>query len=544
MTAAAPAVDLILYNAEFHTQDPAQPRARALAAADGRIVAVGDNDAVRALATPRTTRIDLQNRLGLPGFIDTHFHFYEWALGRRNADLAGVKNFDDCLAAVSRLAQRRPKGRWVVGQGFNESDWPENRMPLRRDLDRIAPAHPVVIWRCDLHLAVANSAALKHAGIDRTTPDPPEGRIEKDIDGRPTGVLRELAINLVKKAMPPVTSAAAADAIAEAVPAAHALGLTGIHDVRLMGGAEGAAAMGAWQLCRERGRLPLRTWVTIPGESLDAAVALGLRSGCGDHRLRIGHVKFFADGGMGARTAWVIEPYRDAQYGMPLTPMPALENAVLKAHRHGLAVMIHAVGDRTVRELIKVFESLNRQTRKKTPPQPPPVMPHRIEHVQMIRPEDVPRLAGVGIMASVQPANLVLDINMIDECLGPNGVHTYAFQRLLDAGIDVCLSSDAPVCDPDPLVGIHAAVTRRRADGTPAGGWYADQRLSVPQAVMRYTRMPAIAGGALQNLGTISVGKRADVIVLDKNIFEINPSDILDSRVGMTVFNGKVVYRC
>jgi len=236
------------------------------------------------------------------------------------------------------------------------------------------------------------------------------------------------------------------------------------------------------------GELDLRCWVGIPGERLDEAVGLGLRTGLGDDRLRIGYLKYFADGGMGARTAWMLEPYLDADCGMPLFPMDQFAGAIKKADQAGLAVMIHAIGDRANREVVTVFEELKKsRVRDEKDFYAPPAISHRIEHVQMIRHEDLERLAGVGIPACVQPHNMILDISMIDESVGKKGKWAYAYRDMLDAGIPLLFSSDAPVCDASPLVGIHAAVTRQRRDGTPQGGWYPKQRISVDEAVRGYT---------------------------------------------------------
>jgi predicted amidohydrolase YtcJ len=418
-------------------------------------------------------------------------------------------------------------------------------MPSRRDLDKVAPYHPVIIWRCDLHLAVANTSALDEAGVHRNTPDPPDGSIERDEGGKPTGVLREHAINLVKETIPPLTDKEIMDAMQDGMLELHSMGLTGLHDIRLMGGSEGATALRSWQKLNEASALRLRTWVTIPGERIDETIALGLRTGFGDERLRLVHLKFFADGGMGARTAWMIDPYSDAGSGMPLTPIEELEQAVSRANAVGLAVMIHAVGDRTNRELARMFEKIGSQygSVSKRRAGWENKVPNRIEHLQMIRQSDINKLANIGIAGCVQPHNMILDINMIDQSVGKQGKHAYAFRNMFDAGIQLMFSSDCPVADPNPLVGIHAAVTRQRADQTPEGGWYPDQKVSVDEAVRAYTCTPAIASGVGDTLGSLEPGKQADIIVLDRDIYSISPMEIIEANVDMTIFDGCVVYR-
>lgn len=544
MTRNSAAPDLILLNGNIRTLDPQRPHARAIGIRGGQIIAVGKNDEIFALAGQNTERVELNGRLAIPGLMDSHFHFYDWAMGRQQLNLAQVNSLDELLDQVVLTAEQLPQEKWVLGQGWNESDWPEHTMPRRDRLDAVAPSHPVALWRCDLHLVSVNSRALELAGIDESTPDPPDGVIEKDSSGRPTGILRELAPNLVKAVIPPPSADELVAAMRDGITHLHTLGLTAVHDARLMGGLEGASALKAWQLLNEKGKLDLRCWVSLAGERLQEAIALGLRTGLGDERLRIGHVKYFADGGMGARTAWMLEPYLDAEYGMPLGSMTELRQNIAAAENAGLAVMVHAIGDRANRAIITILEELADSRSKATQRSSlPPALPHRIEHTQMIRSEDIQRLAKLKVAACVQPHNMILDINMIDESVGERGRWTYAYKEMLAAGIPVLFSSDAPVCDPSPLVGIHAAVTRQRRDGTPEDGWYPEQRISVEDAVRGYTTVPAAFYGQSGKMGTLTAGKRADMIVLDRDIFEVDPMEIADARVEMTIFDGRIVYR-
>ena len=318
----------------------------------------------------------------------------------------------------------------------------------------------------------------------------------------------------------------------------HSLGITTIHDIRLMGGLDGHDSFIAFQKLNEKDKLNIRCHVSLPGENTDKAVALGLRTGFGDNRLKIGHLKFFADGGMGARTAWMIEKYTDADYGMPLTPVEEIENSIFKAEKSGLSVMVHAIGDRANKEIVSMFERIE----KKNPFRPK--IPHRIEHVQMIRPEDLKRMAELkNIVTSCQPNNLSLDISMIEKSVGEKSKYTYMLKSILDNGIPLILNSDAPVCDPNPFIGMFSAVTRKRLDNTPKNGWYIEQALSVEEAVKGYTITPAIAAGVGNVSGSISKGKFADIIVLDKDIYSINQNLLADTKVELTIFDGKIVYK-
>ncbi len=537
--------ELFLINGRFHTQDPSYPHATAVAIRDGRLWAVGGDEEIRGLAGAGRQVIDLEGRLVLPGMTDAHVHFYDWSLGLRQLPLAAATSLDDVRARVARRAGEIPPGGWILGQGWNETRWPDPRMPTRVDLDAAAPDHPVILWRNDLHLASVNSRALELGSVTGDTPDPPEGIIDRDEAGRPTGVLRDLAINLVSDVIPPATEDETIEAMRDGFAVLHRLGLTGVHDYRIMGGADGPPAFRALQRLQAAGEVGLRMWTLVPGERLDEAIALGLRTGFGDDTLRVGHVKMFSDGGQGARTAWMLEPYEDVGHcGLPLTPMAELAEAIPKADRAGLAVAVHAIGDRANRELIAVFKRVlgSQAVALEDRPTARPAAPHRIEHVQNIRPDDVARLARLNVVASVQPLHVIDDLPMTDISVGERARFSYPFRDMWDAGVTLALGSDCPVSDPNPLWGIHAAVTRQQRDGTPAGGWYPKQRLTVAEAVWGFTMGTAVVSGREGSLGSITPGKLADLAVLDRNIFAIDPMEIHQAQVVMTIFDGRVVY--
>lgn len=535
--------ELYLVNGEFYTQDPRHPNARAVAIRRGRFHALGGDDQIRDLAPPDAQIIDLEGRPVLPGLTDAHFHCYDWALGLQRLPLADTVSLADLCQRVAQRTSEMSPDQWILGQGWNETRWPVGRLPARRDLDGVAPAHPVLLWRSDLHLAVANSIALQRAGVTRDTQDPSDGTLDRDGSGEPTGVLRELAINLVSDIIPPPSEDETVGALREGFPLLHRLGLTGIHDYRLMDGADGPPAFRAYQHLQAAGQLPLRLWMNLPGDRLTEAIALGLRSGLGDGHLRVGHVKLFSDGAQGARTAWMLEPYHGEDHcGMPLTPMDEIAEAVRRADQAGLAVAVHAIGDRANRELLSILEQIQREHRHDAYPVPGHV-PHRIEHVQNIQPHDVARLARLGVVASVQPLHVTDDMAMIEQTVGRRARFAYPFRELWDAGVVLALGSDCPVADPNPLWGIHAAVTRQRRDGTPPGGWYPAQRLTVAEAVWGFTMGPALATGRQNELGSITPGKRADLVVLDRDIFAVDPIEIAQAHVVMTVLDGDVVYQ-
>jgi len=536
--------ELLLVNGQLHAQDARYSEATAVAIRGRRIRWVGNDEEIHASAGPDARVIDLEGRLVLPGLTDAHFHFYEWALGLRRFPMANVDSLEDLQRRLAQRAQETPLGEWILGQGWNESRWAEPRLPTVAVLDEVAPHHPVIVWRNDFHLAVANSRAMQEAGITAGMVNPSQGIIDRDDAGRPTGILRELAINLVTDVIPQPTEEEIIEAMQEGFGILHQLGVTGVHDYRVMGGADGPPAFRAYQRLQAAGELALRVWMQIPGERLDEAVALGLRTGMGDDRLRVGHVKMFADGGQGARTAWMLEPYEDtSECGMPITPMDEISRAVERADGAGLAVAIHAIGDRANRELIGVFERTLESRRVAR--SAPPAAPHRMEHVQMIRPDDVSRLAQLDVVASVQPIHCPDDIPMVESSVGSRARFAYPFRDLQEAGVKMAFGSDCPVADPNPILGIHAAITRRTGDGTPPGGWYPEQRLTAAEAVWGFTMGGAQATARDGHQGSITPGKLADLVVLDRDILALEqtaPMEIAQAKVVMTVFDGRIVH--
>jgi predicted amidohydrolase YtcJ len=535
--------NMFLINGRVYTQEKQRPWATAVAIRDGRILAVGDDAEIKGLMGSDDEIIDLEGRLAVPGFTDSHFHFYDWSITRRKLPLGQTKTADELLEMVGQAASQFKTGSWITGRGFDESHWKHGVLPTRRDLDGVAPDHPVLLYRRDMHLALANSRALERAGVDEATADPPEGVLDRDETGRPTGILRELAVNLVDDVVPEPTEYDYIEAMYEAMIALHKLGLTGLMDQRIMGGIDGLGSFRAWQRLRDLGRIPLRVWTNIPGERLDEVVSMGLRTGFGEDCIRLGHVKFFSDGSVGARTAWLLDSYTDAESGMPLTPVEKIADGAAKSEEAGLAVAVHAIGDRANRAVIGIFEGLIRSRREDEDRLTAlPVAPHRIEHVQMIRPEDIERLSGLGVVASVQPMHILDDIPMADQCLGDQSRWLYPFRDLLDSGITVAFGSDCPVSSANPLMGIHAAVNRCYPGGKPSEGLNPDQRITVAEAVWCYTMSPALVSGREKQLGSLAPGKRADLVVLDRDIFKIDPMEIHGVKPVMTVFDGTVVY--
>ena len=525
--------NLILHNARIYTVDPAQPWAEAVACAEGRIVAVGRNSDVLNLAGPSTKVIDMQGRLLLPGLIDAHVHFLQVAIRRHQVSLYGVRDFSEVRRRIREAVAQVEPGRWVQGWGWDDNLW--DIAPTAALLDELAPQTPVILYRLDMHTIWVNSAAMRVANLTAATVDPPESKIERDAAGQPTGLLREWnAIALVEQHIPSPTDDSLRPWLEETITEAHRLGLTGIHDQRVE--REGRRSFRLFQSLDREGQLKLRVHMHIAADYLAEAARLGLRPGFGSERLWLGHAKAFADGTLGSQTALMLEPFEGTNNtGLAVTSADELWELAIQANRAGFPLSIHAIGDRAIRDVINVLSEFK-------PDLAAGQLSHRIEHVQIIQPDDMRRMAKHGLVASMQPVHLVFDWRTADRVWGQRSRYTYAFRSLLDAGVPLAFGSDAPVAPLDPLLGIYAAATRQDEQGQPIDGWYPAERLTIAEIIHGYTMGPAQLAGQAHRQGSITPGKWADMIALDRNIFEIEPAEIKNVSVAMTVFGGEVVY--
>ncbi len=529
--------DRLLVNGNAYTMDAECPRASALAISGERILAVGDADDLHDILAPGGEVKDLSGACVLPGLTDSHIHFTWYALGLREVDLGGTRSLDKVLALVGERARQTPEGDWVVGQRWDQELWPEPRFPTADDLDGVAPAHPTVLRAKSGHAVVANTRALHLAGITAETPDPPGGRIGRDAAGHPNGMLFEdSAMHMVTDLIPLPDPDEIDEAVRGAFPNAWRVGLTGIHDV------DRRPAFAAYQRLHALGELGLRVNKYLPVEVLDCALEIDLRTGLGDDWLRVGGIKVFSDGALGSRTAYMLAPYRGEpdNVGVLTTEEAALRALAHKAVDGGLSLAIHAIGDRANRMVLDVLGEVMarggvgaREGGSR----------HRIEHVQLLHPDDVGRLAALGVVASMQPIHATQDYEMAERYWGERCATSYAWRSLLEAGTVLAFGSDCPVEDLNPLLGIHAAVTRRRADGSPGPeGWYPQQRLTVAEAVHGYTWGAAYAAGLEDRLGSLSPGKLADLVVLDRDIFTCDPMAIARTQAVATMIGGRFMY--
>jgi predicted amidohydrolase YtcJ len=523
----------ILYNARIHTLDSANPQATALVIEQDRVLEVGETDQLNA-AFSQAEKQDMAGRVILPGLIDAHLHLKQYALALRYVDCE-TDSKQECLARVKERVQVTRPGEWILGHGWNQNHW--EGWPSATDLDDIAPHNPVYLSAKSLHAAWLNSSAMQLAGIQASTPDPANGQILHDVQGKPTGVVLESAMELAVRSMTAPSLNDIVQAIEQAQASLWSMGITGVHDFDRR-----TCFMALQRLC-ERDTLRLRVIKSIPFEDLQHAVELGLRTGFGNNWLRIGSVKAFMDGALGPRTAAMFEPYLNEPENRGILNMDAeqLFESGREAVMVGLSLAVHAIGDRANHEVLQAFEQIQRfeQERNLLP------LRHRIEHVQVLHAKDAARLADMKIIASMQPIHATSDMHMADKYWGERAELAYAWQTQLQHGARLAFGSDAPVESPNPFLGIHAAVTRQRSDGTPGPqGWFPEQRLPIQKAIEAYTLGAAYAGGLEDRQGKLAPGYYADLIALDQDPFQVAPSELLGLKPGATMVGGEWVWQC
>jgi predicted amidohydrolase YtcJ len=525
--------DLVVVGRIF-TADPKAPWAEALASSAGRIVYVGDRAGLPEAAAG-ALRIDVPEGVVLPGLVDAHAHLLGLGLARGSLDLAGTRDLDELVERVRARERELPAGRWLQGRGWDQNGWPDPRFPHRRSLDEAVPGRPVYLVRVDGHAAFVNAAALRASGIGRDTPDPSGGKILRDESGEPTGVLIDNAMALVRVPAPSLEERKAA--LYEAMRLAAEAGLTGVHDM-----GNDPVTLAAFGALAAEGRMPVRVYAMLAAGALatpDGGPLLAPQlptQPAGRFTLR--GVKLFADGALGSRGAALEQPYSDepGNRGLLLMSPEALCEAVDRAGVLGLQAAVHAIGDRGNRVVLDCVERLGREGR-------PPVRP-RIEHTQVLAPDDVERIARLGVIASMQPTHATSDMPWAEQRLGPERIQgAYAWRSLAQAGATLAFGSDFPVESHLPLWGLYAALTRQDHEGRPEGGWYPSQRLTLDEAVSAFTRGAAFAAFQEAELGSLEPGKLADLTVLDRDPWALGPRALLEAEVLWTLVGGEVVHR-
>jgi predicted amidohydrolase YtcJ len=530
-----PNADLALINGRIWTGNAGQPWAEAMAARGERLIAVGANAEIRSLVSPATRVIDLQGKLALPGFIDDHTHFIDGGFQLLSVDLRDAGTQQEFARRIAEQARKLGPNRWVTGGNWDHELWPGAPLPTRELIDAMTPQNPVFVSRLDGHMGLANSVALRLAGITRETHDAPGGTIVHDAEtGAPTGVLKDAAQSLIETVIPKPSDAEYDEALGAALAEAARVGVTSIQDITLWD------HYPVYQRFRDSGRLTVRIYARMPMSQWKRQAELVGRLGPGDSWVRLGGLKAFMDGSLGSTTALFFDVFNDSPNTSGLIASDNLPEGKLltdtrDADKAGLQCSIHAIGDKANHLLLGYFEEVEKENGLRD-------RRFRIEHAQHVLAADIPRFAQLGVIPSMQPAHAIDDGRWAEKRIGPVRIKTtYAFRSLLDSGASVAFGTDWPVAPLDPLIGIYAAVTRQTTDGRNPRGWVPEQKISVEEAVRAYTAGSAYAEFGEREKGSLEPGKLADVVVLSQDIFRIDPEQIRKTKVVQTIVGGRVI---
>lgn len=529
--AAAPA-DLVLTSAKVWTGDPANPEVEALAVKDGRIVAVGRNEDIEKLRGPKTVVLDGKWRRVVPGFIDCHTHMSMGGLNLLAVDLRKTRDEADFTRTLAAFAKTRPPGQWLTDGAWDHEQWPSRKLPTKALLDPATGDRPTCLSRQDGHMMVCNSLALKIGGVTRETPDPPGGVVVKDASGEPTGVLKDTAMDLVWRRRPARTQAEIVEGLRAATKHASQFGVTSVQDLP-----GDPLDVPGWDVLRKAGELTVR--VNYRPLLVHWEKALQTRASLkNDEWLRIGGVKAFMDGALGAGTALMFAPFDDdpGNSGVAMPEATGMEERVAAADAAGLQVEVHAIGDRANAQILDIYANVAKKNGPKD-------RRFRVEHAQHLRPAEIPRFAELGVIPSMQPYHAVDDGRWADRRLGKErSKGTYAFRSLLDAKAMLVFGSDWDVAPISPILGIAAAVTRATIDGKQPGGWVPEQKIRPEEALRAYTSSAAYAAFEEKEKGSLEIGKLADFVILSKDVLAVRPEEIEKIQVDTTVVGGRVVH--
>jgi hypothetical protein len=507
------------------------PRASsAVVVAGGRVVAVGPSDQLRR-SHPDAHVIDVTGTTILPGLVDAHAHLYGLGLSLDTVSLVGASTYEEAIARVKERAARALPGEWILGRGWDQNRWPGKQFPTAAPLDAAIPDHPVWLRRIDGHASVANSAAMRVAGVTSATPDPEGGRIIRDANGNPTGVFVDVAQGLIDRAVPPPSFALRKERVFASAQRIAETGLTEIHDA----GGDDETIRAVRELIDEK-RFPIRVYTMIADNprALEQWFVRGKLIGYGD-RLTVRSVKLYADGALGSRGAALLAPYDDdpGNAGLLVSRPEHLAEVSRRARTAGFQVNTHAIGDRGVRNTIDAYEAAGATRADR----------FRIEHFQVAALSDIPRVARAGIIASMQPTHATSDMVWAEDRVGPERIKgAYAWRTVLNAGGRLALGSDFPVEAVNPFFGIYAAVTRQDQKGWPAGGWYPGQKLTLGEAIRGFTRDAAYAAFEEDSRGTIEPGKLADFTIVEGDLYAMPQNELFKVKVRYTVVGGEIVY--
>jgi predicted amidohydrolase YtcJ len=529
--------DLIFHNAKVYTADDAMPRAEAIAIRGDRIAAVGSSAAILKLKGASTRVIDARGATILPGLQDSHGHFTGLGASLKVLRLRGTKNWEQIVGMVRRSAASAKPGEWILGRNWDQNDWPVKEFPVHELLTAAAPNNPVYLTRVDGHASIANKAAMDAAGLTKDTKDPDGGRIIRDANGNPTGTLIDRAMGLVSSKVPPLTPAQLEEQILLADAETRRLGLTMVHDA----GAN-TDTVDAYKRLIDSGKLQTRIYVMLRGpmSMLQPHFDKGPIANYGNHHLAVRAIKIAADGALGSRGAALLEPYSDeaGNTGLLVTPPDEVYAQTLAASKAGFQTCIHAIGDRANRMVLDTFERVQKEVPGAR------ALRMRDEHTQILDAAEIPRFAKLNVIASMQTTHATSDLPWAPARLGPQRIDegAYVWQKLLKSGAIIANGSDFPVEEANPMLGFYSAITRQDESGNPANGWQPDQRLSREETLKSFTIHAAFAAHAERDLGSLTTGKLADLVVLSKDVMTVAPKEILNTTVQTTVIGGKVVY--
>jgi predicted amidohydrolase YtcJ len=529
---AAPA-DLIVTNARIYTVDDNRPTAQALAVRGGRILFVGSARGALATRGPQTRVVDAAGATIIPGIADAHVHLLGLGQALRAVDLVGTSSYDEVVSRIAAKSKDLPAGTWITGRGWDQNDWPDTRMPTHDALSRAVPNHPVVVSRVDGHAVLANAAAMRIAGVTSATMDPVGGRIERRGEGEPTGVFIDNAESLVDKVPPPTTDDLRA-AILGAIREVNRYGLTSVHDAGVS-----RRIVDIYEDLAKSGQHSLRNYVMISGDDSTLAhyFRRGPQSALYDSRLWIRSIKLVADGALGSRGAALLDPYSDASgTGLDVTPAARIQDVAVRAVRAGFQLNTHAIGDRGNRVVLDAYEAAFKQTN---------ATDHRfrVEHAQILHHADIPRFAQLDVIPSMQATHQTSDMYWASNRLGyARTLGAYAWRSLLNTGVIIPNGTDFPVEAVNPFLTFHSSVTRQDSDNWPAGGWFPDERMTRAEALKSMTLWPAFAAFQEKDMGSLTPGKLADFVILDRDIMTVAPESLVGTQVIATYLGGRAVY--
>ena len=529
--------DLILTKAKVWIASASLPSVGAIAIKGSRIAAVGNEAEILKWRGEKTILLELPGRLVVPGFIDNHTHFLDGGFQLRSVDLRPARDEKDLAERLRQRTETLPAGQWITGGDWDHEAWPGAMLPTKELIDPATPRNPVFVSRLDGHMSLANSLALRQAGITKSTPNPDGGLIVRDPQtGEPTGILKDAAQALVSRLIPPATRQEADEALRAAMKEAARFGVTSVQDITSW------SAFETFRRAQGQNQLTVRITARTPLSEWQKQVEWIRKHGPGDDWLRLGGFKAFMDGSLGSTTAYFFEPYRDAPSSSGLLasdviPESKMLERMLGADKAGLQLSIHAIGDHANAMLLDLFAAVAKANG-------PRDRRFRVEHAQHLRREDIGRFASLGVIPSMQPYHCIDDGRWAEKRIGPERIKTtYAFRSLLDQGARLTFGSDWTVAPINPLLGVYAAVTRRTLDDRNPLGWVPEQKISVEEAMKSYTINNAYASFDESKKGSLEAGKLADVVVLDRDIFAIPPVQIPQASVLYTIVGGKIVYR-